>query len=143
MPDTVHPLTPPAEDHVASPVLSMEVNTYPANGLEPLMVKPMARTVPCTSSTCPGHAEPIPTLPLPLMIKLPPAAVHVPMPTLPIETKPVCGEVVPTPTLPLMMDNAASPIPLINAVPMPTFLASISNPVGAVVPMPTFPLVLV
>jgi len=50
LPVTVHPLTPPADDHVAFPLLSSAVNTSPNAGTPELIAKPTVRTVPCTSS---------------------------------------------------------------------------------------------
>src|ERR1035441_3333881 len=117
-PDTVHPLTPPADDHVVSPALSLAVSTYPLIGVCAVMVKFVVRNVPLTSSFWPGHADPIPTLPLPT-IRLPPAAVHVPMPTLPLATaKAVCNADVPMPTLPLTISPFAPTIcPVALTVP--------------------------
>ena len=86
VPDRFHPLDDPVDDQVVLPRVSVAVNTYPLLGVPPLMFKNVALMVPFTSKALPGHAEPIPTLPPPLTIKLPPAAVHVPMPTFPLVT---------------------------------------------------------
>ncbi len=53
VPDCVQPLTPLDDVHVVSPELSLAVNTYPLSGVCPLIVKPVALTVPLTSSACP------------------------------------------------------------------------------------------
>ncbi len=45
-PAVVQPPTAPDEDQVAIPLLSRAVSTYPLMGVWPLIVKPIARTVP-------------------------------------------------------------------------------------------------
>ena len=132
--------------------------TAPVNGPENVV----ALTVPVTSRAVPGHAELIPTLPPPLTIKLPPAAVHVPMPTFPLVTaKKACAVVVPNPTLPvnvLVFDPlwvyAAELVMAVVALVIPTdvtapaavtlkaLIPTAKGANGAHVPIPTLPLVI-
>src|SRR4051812_5020365 len=62
------------------------------------------------SSVAPGQAVLTPTLPDPMMINRPPAAVHVPMPMLPlVTTKEFWGVVVPKPMLVELTPLPATP----------------------------------